>query len=226
MPKSKTQTDNEPAASAPLTEKAKEMLTKLEEHYRRGQTANVASDPGKLQRTLGLNEFTFRKERQFAKTYSEDEFQHLCALRRGGATDAKPLHWGHVVYLLTIEDKGKRRQFEKQAAERNWTAPQLLQAIRQEFPETKNKGGRRLKPADTLDGRLEQLEFETNQVRKRLLAVWSPVEEQAFAKGRLSKGHQGQIDRINAALAELRRDIAKAQRKLQDLTGRQSSART
>ena len=52
--------------------------------------------------------------------------EELIKLRR---PDGMPLHWGHVVYLITLDRKKDRKRLQKQAAREGWSAPELHAAI-------------------------------------------------------------------------------------------------
>jgi hypothetical protein len=50
---------------------------------------------------------------------------------------------GYVPYLLTVKDKQKRAQFERQAEKMGWTAPELYAEIRRKLPTQRKPGGGR-----------------------------------------------------------------------------------
>ena len=54
-----------------------------------------------------------------------------------------PLNWAYVPYLLTVKDKQKRAEFQKQAAKKGWTAPELYAEIRRKLPTQRKPGGGR-----------------------------------------------------------------------------------
>ena len=108
-------------------------------HYERGEKAEQASESD-LQELWKVVSYTMlRKERQFARSYSAKQFKKLCGRRR---PDGKPLHWGHVVLLLTISDPEKRSIMEARAADKDWTARELRLAIRAKYKKRWEYGGR------------------------------------------------------------------------------------
>lgn len=95
-----------------------------------------------------LSEHMVRKLKTFARAYSDEELDQLCALRR---PNGLPLHWGYVNYLLAAESRGgkkARRKFEKLAAANGWTAPQMYAAIRREHGYQQGHGRSMLLPTD------------------------------------------------------------------------------
>ena len=126
--------------------------------------------PGEVAEELKTNPNTLRKQRQFAKLYSISEFNELGRLRR---SDGMPLHWGHVVFLITVSKKKNRRRLQRQAVAEDWSAAQLLQMIRNERNPKTGSGGRKIKKPSTAAGQLRQMHEETKMWLRRCEEVWA-----------------------------------------------------
>ena len=131
--------------SAGFATRARLMEDKLRRDYAIGKEAVAAAESKEKISTRqyaesrGLSEHTVRKLKAFARAYNKRELDQLCELRR---PNGLPLHWGYVVYLLAADSaateagkqgKKERERMAKLAAKKNWTAPELYAAIRQEF---------------------------------------------------------------------------------------------
>lgn len=149
--------------SAVIEAKAKQIIAKLRQYHRLGQT----SDPAKIKSTVdlaveyGIGVNTAFKARAFARLYTQRELNALCGLRR---PDDLPLNWAYVPYLLTVKDKRQRAQFEKQAAKRGWTAPELYAEIRRKRPNERKAagGGRPPKPTKVAGAGLSWIIQQSN----------------------------------------------------------------
>lgn len=77
-----------------------------------------------------------RKRKRFAREYRLGDLKAQRTPRPNGL----PLHWGHVNYLLTPEDKTKREAVQERAIGEGWTAPQRYAAIRAKWPKDDGHG--------------------------------------------------------------------------------------
>ena len=101
-----------------LEAKGQAMITKIWSHYRRGAEANEAQQAGRqfpkdFAAEHGISVNTLRWEKRFAARYTKRQVEALCGLRR---PNGLPLHWGHVMYLLGVDDLTQRKELERQAA--------------------------------------------------------------------------------------------------------------
>lgn len=81
------------------------------------------------------------KANQFAKSYTVRELKDFLKLRR---ESGRPLHWGHIQYLLIVplDKKAIREELQAKAAEQDWTPKELLAEIRRRIPGERGPGGR------------------------------------------------------------------------------------
>src|SRR5688500_10659113 len=113
-----------------LEARVRKTIANVRGHWERGRRADrqrAKHDLQELAQNYGGNPNTLRKDRLFAERYSPMQLKELLPLRR---PDRTPLHWGYVVYLITVEDVEERRRLEEQAATKGWSAPDLLDALR------------------------------------------------------------------------------------------------
>jgi hypothetical protein len=150
--------------------KAEAMIAKIRAHYRRGEEANAAQREGtqfpkEFAAEKGVTLSTLRWEKRFATRYTEPQVKALCRLRRPNGLS---LHFGHVMYLLGVEDRAQRRDLERQAAEHGWTAPELNSEIPDEFRHKTEPGhGRPLKKPRSPAAGLRQLRSEADVLVRR-----------------------------------------------------------
>ena len=99
------------------------------------------------------------KSRVFASKYTVTEFKELCALRR---PDGKPLGPRHVIGLLRIKIKQKRKRLQRKAAIEGWSTRRVAAEV-SKLLGTAGSGGRQAKvPADTEEA-LSQIITMTNR---------------------------------------------------------------
>lgn len=155
--------------------RAEKTSLNIREHWERGQKARDerATPGGRSLRQLALeyriNANTLRKERLFAELYrNETQLDELLCLRR---PNGMPLHWGHVVYLITVADAKARRTFQNAAAKEGWSAPELREAIKQARGTDPAPGGRPQKIPASAERRLRLMIAETDRWLGRYRAV-------------------------------------------------------
>lgn len=184
----------------PATEaKAQRMISNVRSHYDRGRRANSSDSElstVEFAAANGVNVYTMRKDRRFARLYSEDQVTVLLALRR---PNGLPLHWGHVEYLLQIEGADERRKFGERAARQGWSAQQLRVAIQGKFGGKGSGHGSRIKPPANAEAGLLQLIEASEGMRARCRVV---MEKLAQAGERVGPaGEAGRGDRRGTAAA-------------------------
>lgn len=138
--------------------KAKRRLEILRTAYREGKKVLDVKDESaivklavvrKLMAKYGRSESTIRKWGLFRDSYTKQQFEKLCKLKR---PDGLPLHWGHVVPLLTVVKK--RAGIQRNAAKNGWSERELYAAIKaikkksEQNYKPRGGGRKRNEPAD------------------------------------------------------------------------------
>jgi hypothetical protein len=195
--------------------RAEKTVANLREHHERGQKANrerATYAPRELSQRCRVNYHTLRKDRRFARSYTEAELDELLGLRR---PNGLPLHWGHVIYLITIAHKPERRRIQKQAAKEGWSAPKLYSVLQEKFADGEGRGGRPVKVPPSTDGKLRLMLDETDRWLKRAEAVFGDTgknftseETLTELSATLSKG----LKRMAAVSARLGRTLKTGRR--------------
>jgi len=189
--------------------RAEKTIANVREHYERGRRANREEDdfrPRELAERHRISPHTLRKERRFARRYSEDELQEFLSLRRA---DGMPLHWGHVIYLITLNRKQDRQRLQKKAAREGWSAPELQAAIQREIRPDAGPGGRPVKVPETAEGKLRLMIEETDRWLKRYEAVFEGNGEQES-----EDFSDGSLDELRGSLAEKLKIMSQAKGKI------------
>jgi hypothetical protein len=163
----------------------KRALQKLRAFYRDGQ-AVIDAAGGKTRRQLDPKDVvkTFARERgrypdyywqaaKFARTYTEEQFEELCCLRR---PDGKPLSPNHVIRLLLVRDRRRRQGFQTRAIREGWSASRLYDEIRQ-IQVASSSAGPPFKEPESVDEALIQIANQTGRWL-RWLSVLEPAEEE------------------------------------------------
>ena len=150
-----------PTLSPVVEAKAARSVATLKRYYEIGQSVRK---PRKLTPELAatheIDLGTLRKIRQFADQYDKNDLEELCQLRK---PDGLPLHWGYILYLLTLPWKPKaakrrRSRLQAEAARDGWTAPELYAEIKRRFPEQRRGSvGGRPRKSKRLDWLVEKL---------------------------------------------------------------------
>lgn len=152
--------------------KVTEALTRLQQYRKIGPEAvsrerkTGTYSPGlakELAAELKTSEANVQKAWQFAKDYSDDEFDELCELR---TADGKPISWGHVTKLLSVTDKRSRRALQRRAAKEGWSARALEREIRRKQPEKRSHGGGKLAKPTSRDELLREVLAKCEQWRR------------------------------------------------------------
>lgn len=166
--------------SDPIIEaRAQKSVDNLRIHYERGLKANQDRErwsPSELATRLRTNPNTLRKERLFARKYTQRDFDKLVKLRR---PDGMALHWGHVLCLITVRLKKDRNRLQQKAAKLNWSAAELYAAIRDNRPDDAGRGGRPIKVPQTTTAKLQLLITEGERWLRKYQAIVE-AEDSAF----------------------------------------------
>src|SRR5205085_8536613 len=142
-----------------------------------GMEANQQGSANSIQRICErhrLNISTVRKAREFARKYSRAELQKFCALKR---RNGLPLHWGHVIFLLsmpcgTSAERARRQEFQKETANNSWTSPQMYATIKVRFPNKRQErpgspAGRKRKPLGRPEEAVQMLKDRARELLGR-----------------------------------------------------------
>ena len=164
--------------SPAIQAKAERMIAKLRHYHRLGSQSNQPKNPAltsaKLADNMRLNVSTMRKARAFARLYSTKELDQLCALRRPSGL---PLQLGHVLYLLTVEDKKARTALQRQAATEGWTSPELYAEIRRHHRGgPRRQGGRPVRVPGNVAGCLRKIVVDGGPWLRRTEEVLGSVK--------------------------------------------------
>jgi hypothetical protein len=141
MPSSKARAARQSTQDPRIEVRAQRLIAKLQMHYNRGKELDEV--PGSISAFEGEHGFslsTLSKDREFARKYSQGEFDQLTCLRR--RSSGLPLHWGHVQLLLTCpweddDDKEERAGLQANAAAEDWSPGRLYQEIKTVFPDSR-----------------------------------------------------------------------------------------
>ena len=163
----------------------KRALQRLRDFYQHG-LAIIEAAEGKGRRQLDPKDVvkTFARERgmypdyywqarKFAETYTEEQFEELCSLRR---PDGKPLSPSHVRYLLLVRDKRRRKGLQSRAIKEGWSASRLYDEIRQ-IQVASSPAGLPFKSPASVDEAVIQIANQTDRWL-RWLGVLEPTEEE------------------------------------------------
>ncbi len=156
----------------------------LKEHPKKYLTAEQVAarvDPfALLERAVSTARETFRKAIAFVTAYDAAGLKRLFAYRN----EADPryrLHWGHVLYLLSVDTEPLRIQLEQRAVNGLWDPKRLLKAIQKHYGVARSKGGRPWAIPKTVLGQVEQIVDMTTHWLGRHEAVWNGEKHSVYA---------------------------------------------
>lgn len=107
----------------------------------------------------GVSRTETEKARKFVDYYTPKELDWLCEL---GSDEGSPLKKSHIMGLLNIPDKRKRRTLANRAAKESWSVKRLAAEIRKSLPR-RSAGGRRPPRPKTVDDALVEIERATEK---------------------------------------------------------------
>ena len=149
-----------PADVVPRRDKEAEAEAQLRAYHALGRKvlARIKDGPldaatlRQLDEETGYGFDNIRKARLFARVYTEEQLDELCALR---TPRGMPLPWRHVQQLLMVPPGEGRDALQRKAAERGWGLEELAAAIpgKVRRGQTRREGGRPfLRPRTVADG--------------------------------------------------------------------------
>jgi hypothetical protein len=171
-----------PTTGAQRVRAAAAAVAKLREHYNFGRNmldrverkgigvADVVRAEGERR---NVHPSTVRKEIEFARAYTEAQFEQLAALRTPAGM---PLSFGHVRYILAAGNPAARHQVARQAVAMNASVrdiPRLVQKRR--GGGKKSQGGRPLRPVGSMSACLASIDRWTANWLVRHERAWVPA---------------------------------------------------
>jgi hypothetical protein len=122
-----------------------------------------------IEQALSTQARTLRRAATFRESFTAAEFERLIGLEN---TETKfQLHWGHINYLLTVEDHDDRWRFAVTACEKMLSPPELHAHMKRRLGRSRGHG-RRHKVPETLRGQLTQVEQATTTWNTKQAQVW------------------------------------------------------
>lgn len=120
------------AKQAAVTAKAKRTVQRVKDHHAMGLEANAeqvknGTTTEEFAATKGVDSGALRRFKLFAKSYSAEQLDEFCNLRR---RNDLPLHWGYLPYLLTVKNPKTRTEMAANAADNGWSPARLHAEIR------------------------------------------------------------------------------------------------
>lgn len=146
--------------------KARKMVRLIKSRYRLGRNAIEQGRSTKsIATSMGRCNGLASKVKKFARTFTPEEVEAVCAMRR---RNGLPLSFAHLLPLLSVQDSGTRRAIALEAVERNLSGQDLQRRVKDFTANSSNPDGRRLRqPSDLLNG-LERACSESRLTRRRL----------------------------------------------------------
>lgn len=187
-----------------IKERPEDFLTEKQKHN--------GVDPLDLIRrasSAGAGFETLKKAMQFAATYDKEAVQRLLGYRSKTIEDFRIL-WGHIIYLLSIEDDPTRLRFERDIVTNMWTPQDLHNAIVRFYGGARAGGGRPLGIPKTVDKQLEQIREMSRLWIKRHTDVWNGKAHSVYTNV-MQQGDSGitpdtlkSLNDVSASLGDMR----------------------
>ena len=226
--RSTTRTKKKPVASDPQIKRA---VKKLEQFYQLGRRVRKKDEknprkqihsPGvivDMVEKVGMSGDYIHKARNFAATYTPEQFQELMELRR---PDGMPLGRRHIIMLMRIKDKRRRNKYQRLAADKGWSINKIEAEVSKLFGQPGGSGGRKPQGAVDVDDALMQIVKMTNHwgrwydayVPKKETPKKSESKKKQVVLSDLPPAVQKQLKLITQQINALK---AKAERKLKEM---------
>lgn len=152
---------------------------------------------------------TLKKAMQFASTYNKAGVQRLLGYRNKSVEDFRIL-WGHIIYLLSVEDDPTRLRFEQEITNNMWTPQDLHNEIVRFYGGPRASGGRPVGIPKTVDKQLEQIREMSRLWIKRHNDVWNGRAHSVYTNV-MQQGDAGitsetlqSLNDVSASLADMR----------------------
>ena len=222
MARSKGKDEKAPAEAGPRRDKESEAEAQLRAYHALGREVLARIEGGKLDAATlrRLDEETgygldnVRKARVFARVYSKEQLDDLCALR---TPSGMPLPWRLVRQLLMLPPGETRDALQRKAAERGWGLDELAAAIprKQRLRQTRREGGRPfVRPGTVSDGLRRIARHGDEWLRRYGSRAWSGED---WLRGKVGAAGRGGL---KARLAEAREALREVRESVVELEAR------
>jgi hypothetical protein len=158
---------------------------------------------------FGWDDGVIYNSMKFARLFTEEEVRHLTELRM---PDGRLLSFTHIVQVLSIADRAKRKELIDQAVAEGWTSKQLAYEISPDLKPKKpitDRRGRPLAIPRDFDAVLSQMESFADDFLNRADKVWQNERHSLDAKfidltaDDMTKERAKKIKSVAEKLAEL-----------------------
>ena len=211
-----------PADAVPRRDKEAEAEAQLRAYHALGRKvlARIKEGPLDAATLRALDEETgygldnIRKARLFARVYTVEQLDELCALRTPGGM---PLPWRYVQQLLMVPPGEVRDALQRKAAKRGWGLEELAAAIpgKVRRKQTRCKGGRPfLRPRTVADGLRRIARHGDEWLRRYGSRAWSGDDWLGGKAGAAGPGG------LKARLAEAREVLRQVRESVIELEAR------
>lgn len=143
------------------------------------QALNNVDPFGLLEEAISSSRETLRKAASFAEKYDNDDLKRLFHYRNEGDPKFR-LHWGHVVYLLSVPDTRMRMRLEEKAVAELWDPAMLHKEIMKAHGGPRKTGGRPLGIPKSVPSQISQMRTITNLWLRREREVWNGQKHNVF----------------------------------------------
>jgi len=222
MARPKVKDKKAPPDAVPRRDKEVEAEAQLRAYHALGREVLARIEGGKLDAATlrRLDEETgygldnIRKARVFARVYSKEQLDDLCALR---TPSGMPLPWRLVRQLLMLPPGETRDALQRKAAERGWGLDELAAAIprKQRLRQTRREGGRPfVRPGTVADGLRRIARHGDEWLRRYGSRAWSGED---WLRGKVGAAGPGGL---KARLAEAREALREVRQSVVELEAR------
>ena len=185
------------------------------DEYLTEKQKNQGVDPMELIRracSSGTGFETLKKAMQFATTYDKAGVQRLLGYRAKAQDDFRIL-WGHIIYLISVEDDVNRLRFEREIVDNLWTPAELHASIVRFYNGPRSSGGRKLGIPKTVAKQLEQIKEMSRIWVRRHTDVWHGREFNVYsnvmqqADSDITPETMAQLADLETGLTEMQRAV-------------------
>lgn len=143
------------------------------------QKLNQVDPFGLLEEAISSSRETLRKAASFADKYDSDDIKRLFHYRNESEPKFR-LHWGHVVYLLSVPDARMRQRLEEKAVAEMWDPQMLHKEIMKALGGPRKGGGRPLGIPKNVPAQISQMRNITSLWLRREKEVWNGTATNVF----------------------------------------------
>jgi hypothetical protein len=135
-----------------------------------------------IQQAFGWDDGVIYQALHVADAFTPEQIEEMTRMRLPGG---RPLSYGHVVSLASVEDEGHREKLLKRAVQDGWTARRLANAAAPpaaQMAKQQDRRGRPLARPRGFDGVLDQQDHFAQDFLNRNDQVWSHPDHSLSAK--------------------------------------------